>query len=676
MEVKKGHLSAATALQQAKQLDDYLKQFIETIRQNQIPYLMGQLGQSQVLTCSDRLATVFYLIPLDDPEERILLNPRLKNLLGFPFAEWTDPRFWSRQLHPEDHEYVLADIRKSFRNGNFFRSEYRLLTYDGQVAWVFDEGLVMREKAGKPCYMQGIMLDITDRKRMENELRRNEEKFRAIFERIAVGICLTDLDDRIVEANQEFQTMLGYGAEELHHKYFAEFVHPEDSSADLSFHKETPTGECDHYEMQKRFIRKDGGVIWSHLKVSLVRARSGEPKFTIRIVEDITERKRLESQFVQSQKMETVGRLAGGIAHDFNNLLTVIRGYNQLISTGLEEGNPLRANIEEVLKATERAEELTNRLLAFSRRQVLEEKIIDLNVLLRGLEKMLRRVIGEDIELTMVFAEDLGRIKTDPGQIENMILNLTINAQDAMPTGGKLTIETTNVELDDAYAGSHLSVIPGPYIRLTVSDTGCGMPPEVVEKIFDPFFTTKEKGEGTGLGLSTVYGIVKQSRGNIWVHSKLGHGTTFEIYFPRVEGELVVPCGQDENSVFPRGKETVLLAEDDQTVRCLAATVLTAHGYIVWHVSNGEEALRCAREHPWDKIHLLLTDVVMPQIGGKELFEKLRIERPNLKVLFTSGYIEKTITQHGLNGASMPLLQKPFSPKALVEKVRDILDGK
>jgi len=395
---------------------------------------------------------------------------------------------------------------------------------------------------------------------------------------------------------------------------------------------------------------------------------------------EIAERKRaeeekaaLKEQFRQSQKMEAIGRLAGGIAHDFNNLLTVIKGYSELALIKLKEGDPLKGNIEEIHRASQRAADLTRQLLAFSRRQILEFKVLDLNTILRDMDKMLLRILGEDIELVTLFAEGIGRVRTDPGQIEQMILNLAVNARDAMPNGGKLTIETSNIELNENYVRFHIAVKPGLYVMLSVSDTGVGMTPEVKERVFEPFFTTKEKGKGTGLGLSTVYGIVKQSGGNIWVYSELDHGTTFKIYLPRVEEEASTLLHGDDKRSLPQGSETVLLVEDDLSVRGLVVQVLRENGYNLLEAANGNEALRMAQEYAGE-IHLLLTDVVMPQMGGKELADRLKTLRPNIKVLFTSGYTDNAIVHHGVLEPGIDFLQKPFSPAALAHKVREVLD--
>jgi len=403
--------------------------------------------------------------------------------------------------------------------------------------------------------------------------------------------------------------------------------------------------------------------------------------FAVAVLYDITEQKRaerniaaLEEQLRHSQKMEAIGRLAGGVAHDFNNLMTVISGYSQLTLLDFKEGNELRENLQEIQRASKRAEDLTRQLLAFTRHQIMDIKVLDLNSLLHNLDKMLRRVLGEDIELISVLAEGLGRVKIDPGQIEQVLLNLAINARDAMPNGGKLIIESGNVELDEGYGLSRIGVTPGPYVMLSMTDTGCGMSPEVKEHIFEPFYTTKETGKGTGLGLSTVYGIVKQSGGNIWVYSELGKGTTFKIYLPLVDEPLneMTEKGAAEGAL--KGSETILTVEDDGVVRKLAARILKTQGYKVFEASHGEEALKVAKEHAGDRIHLLLTDVVMPGISGPELVESLLLLHPETKVIYMSGYTDNAIIHQGVLKHGVNYIQKPFTPDSLARKVREVLD--
>jgi two-component system cell cycle sensor histidine kinase/response regulator CckA len=596
-------------------------------------------------------------------------------MLGFSADEWLgDPGLVLKQLHPDDRERVLAEVFQSRDTGKPLSSEYRLLARDGHIVWVRDEAIVMRDEAGRPCFMQGLLLDISEQKRKEEMLQKSESKFRTIFERVAVGIALVSIDGQLVETNPALREMLRYGEEELRNRVFNEFIHPEDAAIDVDLDQELIAGKRDHYQIEKRFIRKDGGVVWCQLNVSFIRGGQQERPFTICMVEDITERKRLETQFFQSQKMETIGRLAGGIAHDFNNLLTVIKGYTQLSLNHIQEGDPCRENLEEIKSAAERAAELTNQLLTFSRRQILDMKVLDLNTIVRGLEKMTGRIIGEDIEMFTVLDDHLGRVKTDPGQLEQVILNLVVNARDAMPAGGKLAIETANVVLDDTYARTHIGVTPGSYVMLSVSDTGYGISPEIKELIFEPFFTTKEEGKGTGLGLSTIYGIVKQSGGNIWVYSEPGQGTTFKIYLPRIEEETGALPVQDDTDHLPMGKETVLLVEDDPSLRALAARVLRYQGYKVLEATNGHEAIGIARENVQEKIDLLLSDVVMPHMGGRELVKRMKTLHSEVRVLFISGYTEHAITYHAGLKPGTPFLQKPFSPTALAKKVREVLD--
>jgi signal transduction histidine kinase/ActR/RegA family two-component response regulator len=381
-----------------------------------------------------------------------------------------------------------------------------------------------------------------------------------------------------------------------------------------------------------------------------------------------------EEQLRQAQKLEAIGMLAGGIAHDFNNLLTVIGGYSDLTLVQLREEDPLRSNINEVKKAAERAAGLTRQLLAFSRKQVLQPKVLDLNAVVSELEKLLRRLIGEDIGFRTVLESTLGSVKADPGQIEQIIMNLAVNARDAMPRGGKLTIETKNVDLDEYYAKKHIAVIPGPYVMLAVSDTGTGMDQQTQARIFDPFFTTKETGKGTGLGLSTVYGIVKQSGGNIWVYSEVGRGTTFKVYLPRVDEGAEEYKRSAETQVDFRGPETVLVAEDEEMVRKLACKVLEMSGYRVLEAANGGAALLICERHN-EPIHLLITDVIMPEMSGRELADRLAQLRPEMKVLYMSGYTDNAIVHHGVLNEGASFIQKPFATHALARKVREVLDA-
>jgi len=372
--------------------------------------------------------------------------------------------------------------------------------------------------------------------------------------------------------------------------------------------------------------------------------------------------------------MEAIGKLAGGIAHDFNNLLTAVSGYAELLQARFDGGDPSRAYAEEILKSSHRAATLTRQLLAFSRRQVLQPRVLDLNGVVRGVDGLLRRLIGEHIELRTALDPALGAVRADQGQIEQIIVNLSVNGCDAMPKRGTLTIETRNVDLDDAYLQEHGRARRGPHVLLSVSDTGCGMTPETRSHLFEPFFTTKEQGKGTGLGLATVYGIVKQSDGDVWVYSEVGKGSTFKIYLPRVEATPEVPR-QEPTRIRPRrGTETILLAEDAEVLRRLLREILSQNGYTLLAAGNGEDALRLSAQHP-GPIHILVTDMVMPVMSGRELVSRLGPQRPEMKVLYMSGYTEEAIASQGVIEPGTAFLEKPFSPDALVRKIREVLDA-
>jgi two-component system, cell cycle sensor histidine kinase and response regulator CckA len=394
----------------------------------------------------------------------------------------------------------------------------------------------------------------------------------------------------------------------------------------------------------------------------------------IGISRDITERKRLEAQFLQAQKMESVGQLAGGVAHDFNNLLTAINGYAELALMALPADAVVRDDLEQIVKSASRAATLTRQLLAFARKQIMDPYVLNLNALIVDVDKLLQRLIGENIELVAHLAPDLGLVKVDPGQIEQVLVNLAVNARDAMLDGGKLTIETHNVALEPDYAQQHIGVTPGAYILVAISDTGTGMDAETRRRIFEPFFTTKEPGRGTGLGLATCYGIVKQHGGNIWAYSEPGHGTTFKMYLPRVDAPGEVWPPHDDESELPRGSEVVLLVEDEPTIRELAGRVLRAQGYTMLEASDGIMALRVLFEHTGAPIDLVVTDIIMPQLSGTALVAQIKASYPGIKSLFMSGYTDDAIIHHGRVEAGIAFLQKPFSPAALARKVREVLD--
>jgi PAS domain S-box-containing protein len=419
--------------------------------------------------------------------------------------------------------------------------------------------------------------------------------------------------------------------------------------------------------------RKDGTLIDIRLSAAPLRNAEGRIVGIMAVIVDMSEHKALEEQFHQSQKLEAVGRLAGGIAHDFNNILLVIMGYSEILLSALPETDPQRSLIEQIHSAGKRATGLTAQLLAFSRRQVLQPRLMDLNAVVFGLDAMLQRLIGEDIQLTLAPDESLGLINADPGQMEQVVMNLVVNGRDAMPQGGKLTLTTRNIDLATPSTFGRTSVPPGRYVMLAVGDTGCGMNNETQDRIFEPFFTTKEPGQGTGLGLATTYGIINQSLGYISVLSEPGHGSTFTIYLPRVEAEANAHKGQPQTRDLPRGEETVLIVEDEPGVRAIVSDTLRQHGYTTLQARHGIEALLLGNQRK-EPLHLLITDVVMPQMNGREVAEQLRPVHPEMKVLYMSGYTDDAVVRHGILQSETAFLQKPFTSKALARKVRDVLD--
>jgi PAS domain S-box-containing protein len=532
----------------------------------------------------------------------------------------------------------------------------------------------LRDSSGALKGSVNVLRDVTERQRAEEALRASEAHFRRFLENLPLGVYRTTPDGRVVMANPALLRMLGYDSwQELASRNLEgeafEAGYPRPAFRE-QIEREGEVGG-----LEAAWKRRDGSMVFVRESARAFRADDGRVLYYDGIVEDVTERRRLEEQLRQAQKTEAVGRLAGGVAHDFNNLLTIIIGYSDLLSEKLSAGDGRRLPVEEIKKAADRAASLTRQLLAFSRKQVLQPHILDLKSLLTNVDEMLRRMIGEDIELVTHLPSGLGRVKADPGQIEQVIMNLAVNARDAMPQGGQLTLEAANVELDSSYASSHESVLPGHYVMIAMSDTGIGMDAETQAHIFEPFFTTKGQGKGTGLGLATTYGIVKQSEGHIWVYSEPGKGTTFKVYLPRIDQavEVIAPTRAlvDELS---RGSETILLAEDEEAVCSLVRGVLESRGYDVLKTKGANEALEIGERHK-KHIHLLLTDVVMPQMSGRELAEHLAPLHPETKVLYMSGYTDSAVVHHGLLDPGTTFLQKPFTPDALTLKVREVLDG-
>jgi signal transduction histidine kinase/CheY-like chemotaxis protein len=452
---------------------------------------------------------------------------------------------------------------------------------------------------------------------------------------------------------------------------FIEHVHPDDRASVLETVGKAMKSGAD-FSFENRSIWPDGTVRWLSGAGRILLGAHGEPVRGVGISLDVTERRSLEAQYQQAQKMEVVGRLAGGVAHDFNNLLTAILGYCELLLPDFRPGDPHRADLEEIQKAGTRAAGLTRQLLAFSRKQIIEPTILDLNVVVAEMQGMLKRLIGEDVTVGLSLAPELALLKADRGQVEQIVMNLAVNARDAMPTGGRLTIETANVHLDEDYARTHLPVRAGPYVVLTVTDTGTGMTPEVKARLFEPFFTTKAIGKGTGLGLATVHGIVTGGGGSVGVYSELGNGTSFHVYFPREDVPEIVVEAPTTLSTSLVGTQTVLLVDDEAALRTLAARLLQRQGYTVLVAANADEAVRLFESNP--AIDVLLTDVVMPGASGPALTRRLVEQRPALKVIYMSGYTEEAIVQHGVLKPGIAFLHKPFTSETLGRKIRDVLD--
>ena len=784
------------------------------------------------------------------PRRFSFISQRVETLLGYPAERWTaDPDFWPATVHPEDRDRVLQACRAALAAGRDGELEYRVIGADGLVLWVRDMVRVITDEAGRVRRRSGVMVDVTESRRLGEALRESEERFRRVFEDAATGMALVGLDGRWLQVNRALCRITGHTEDELRGGTVQAISHPADLEAELISRERLLAGEIPGYQMEKRYVHKRGHVIWVRVNSTLVRDAEGRPAHTIAEIEDITARRwaerrlatqvavtqaltdgdedremvtrvlrvicegvgwavgevwrldrrssllrwagmwqesgleaadferesrgftfregeglpgrawqsgqpewlmdtatsprflrrhlaaplglhaafafpvrsarelfgvmvffsrdiyepdpdllimmgdmgaqiaqfverqrvdralrRSQAELLQFQKMDAIGRLAGGVAHDFNNLLTVIMGRGDIVLASLDEGDPRRADVDAILETATRAAALTHQLLAFSRKQVLQPKALDVNLLVTHLSAMLRRLIGEDIQLDCRLEPGCWPIKADPSQLEQVIVNLVVNARDAMPDGGRVTIETSNVILDQSFAQAHPEIRPGGHVLLAVEDTGTGMDEETRNRLFEPFFTTKGQGKGTGLGLSMVFGIVTQHGGAIVVDSAPGSGATFRIYLPRTEEPPEVVTAPHQTSGEPRGSETVLIVEDDAPVRMLTCDILGAAGYTVLAADGGEEALRLCAEHP-GTIHLLVSDVVMPQLSGPRLARQLLAIRPSMRVLYMSGYAESALLVRDLEDASVAFIPKPFSPDAFARKVREVLDA-
>jgi PAS domain S-box-containing protein len=611
------------------------------------------------------------LLALDTHGRITLVNRYACDLLGWTASELIG-RDWLQTCIPANQRDRTTKRFRGVLRGDMSAREALVLTKWGDERLIEWHNTVLRDDAGNVNGTFSSGTDITARKKAVEELRTAEERMRFALESADVGIW--DLDyttgtldwSKIIESQHGCQPGTFAGTFEA----FLACIHPDDRAAVME-RMEQGKRDGKDFTVQYRSMGADGKVRWLLGAGRVLLGEKGEPLRAVGITQDITKRLSLEAQYQQAQKMEAVGRLAGGVAHDFNNLLTAILGYCELLLAETEAKDPRRADISEILKAGQKAAALTRQLLAFSRKQIVEPTMLDLSAVAAEMKEMIGRLIGEDVKLVVRRAKELARVKADRGQIEQVIMNLAVNARDAMPKGGTLTIETANIQLDEHYAKTHRGVKPGPYVGLTVSDTGTGMSAQVQERIFEPFFTTKETGKGTGLGLATAYGIVTGAGGSIGVYSELGKGSAFKVYLPAAEAGAEPIAVAAPKTRAKKGTQTVLVVEDAEMLRRLTKRLLEGQGYTVLVAADAEEAMRLVEANP--SIEVLLTDVVMPGASGPELSARLAKDRPAIKVIFMSGYTEEAIVQHGILNPGITFLHKPFSAETLGEKIRQVL---
>jgi PAS domain S-box-containing protein len=600
-----------------------------------------------------------------------------------------------RMLQTHAYDVAFFDYMLGARDGLSLLRETRANNVETPVVVLTSRGAedvaVEAMKSGAADYLSKVHLSVESlertirhalalreqerqRRQAELALRASEERFRALVENSSDAVLLLDAEGRVTYLSHSSHRQLGWKTEEMLGRSIFDFIHPDDREIVSMRMIETLQKPGVLVTQEVRFQHADGTY---HVMEGVGVNRLADASVGAIVVNarDISDRRRLEEQLWHAQKMEAVGQLAGGVAHDFNNLLTAILGYCNLVLDEVPKEDPLRPDLEEIRSAGERAAALTRQLLAFSRRQMLQPQTVDVNALVAGMQKLLRRLMSEEVDVVTALAPDVPTVRVDPSSLEQVLVNLAVNARDAMPNGGRLTIETATVELDALYASTHIPIVPGRYVMLAVTDTGLGMDESTRARIFEPFFTTKAQGKGIGLGLATVYGIVKQNGGYIWVYSEPGQGTVFKVYLPPAEAVAITqrPDGSTVDRRRRRGWETVLLVEDEDAVRALAREVLRRHGYVVVEARHGVDALRLAERHP-DEIHLLVTDLVMPHMKGTELAKRLAAERPNMKVLFMSGYTDHVVLHEELT-AGAEFVQKPFTPETLARKVRSVLDG-
>ncbi len=621
----------------ANKLDDYFH-FLETVPES---IMAVEARSTEILYC----------------------NNNFLNLSGFNRDEISKKRFLDFFAVPDLHAFLEEFSHSQGKVGA--NSVFEILLKGKKNQLIPVKLSAVRNKVKGTDLILCYFNDLTDYKRLEIERNMLSHALKQVNE----GLSVFDIDGKILFVNEAFLDTFGYTREELIGTSISNLYSPL-SGYDFQLHI-LPATLRGGWNGELKVKRKDGREITIFLSTTPVVDEEGQPVVIVGVMSDITLRKQLEEQLRQSQKMEAIGQLAGGIAHDFNNLLTVIEGYIDLLQNKIKVKDSIASYVTQMKKATDRAVSLTRQLLTFSRRQIMQPKIIDINKTIKDLSAMLQRLIGEHIELITNLDSGLWKVKADPNQMEQVIMNLVVNARDAMPDGGSLVIETKQIKLDSTYNRFHPDVKPGHYVMVSISDTGIGMNEEVRRRIFEPFFTTKEKGKGTGLGLATVYGIVKQSGGHISVYSEVGKGTTFYIYLPAVKTQKQERSEEKGESHTKGQGQRILVVEDEYLVRELICDTLQTLGYKVWEASNGEQALKIYAEHK-NEIDLILTDLIMPVMNGRKLIETITKENPNVQVLFMSGYDDNAISKHGMLEEGINYIQKPFSPSVLASKLQEI----
>ena len=654
--------------------------------QRAIRYAVERSGSEKLLRRSEErvrelTAHIHQVLWMMDAKESkiIYISPGYEKMWGRSCQSLLDnPHAYMEGVHPLDQEMMRREDAAMYQTGHI-DVECRVLRPDGSVRWVWIRGYPVKEQ-GQIVRIVGVIEDITDKRGLAAERDALLSRLQLHIERMPLAYVLLDAAMHIIDWNSTAERIFGYAKEEMlgTGPPYEKFVPRSFWEKAEEIRSRIRSGDMQAHSVNEN-LTKDGRTITCEwFNTPLLEMDNTWVGFLC-LAQDVTGQKVLEEQFRQAQKMEAIGCLAGGVAHDFNNMLTVINGFSDMIQIQLPTDSPLLELVREITRAGERAASLTRQLLAFSRRQVLEPKVLSLNTIIADTTKMLERLIGEDIDLKAVLEPELGWLKADPGQIEQVIMNLAVNARDAMPQGGKLTIETANTELDETYTRAYPELRPGPYVLLAVADTGTGMDAATKARIFEPFFTTKEPGKGTGLGLATVFGIVKQSEGHIAVFSELGLGTTFKIYLPRLKEKNGAVSAAPARSCkelagMARGSETILVVEDDAGVLGFIRHILQTNGYTVLEAACGDVAIQLVTQQQ-GPIHLLITDVVMPGISGRLVAERIVRLKPDIRVLFLSGYTNDAMIRHGILESESAFLQKPFRPMALASKVREVLDG-